>query len=179
MGDFYECDRGYSDMTQAQLDACALEGGVVGGIGYGYATRGETPDRHGYGAVWVNSQGMGNHGTLVLVAKSRRAAEFLRTGRLNALVRDFGITRALAARIDDARKGVQYGREHLVVATVLANPHVEWSSFPGVGNGAARWAERWGIDGWLSCPRLEAAATIAAKLGEYPRATYQPQSERW
>jgi hypothetical protein len=163
-GTFFKETFGVEDMSRDDLDKIALRGGKIGSIGYGYAQWREEPaPRYGYGFRWINTKGVGNHGDLILVPRSPRAAEFLRTGRVEELMREFGISRILATRLDDARKGVKFGKESAVVKTVLEGTHVNWGSFPGVGAGAARWARRWGIEG-LSCPRLGAAALIGQRL---------------
>jgi len=168
-GTFFRTDLGARDLTQKDLDLIALDGGVVGSIGYGFAQPDhEIPARHGYGFRWINTKGMGNHGTLILTAKSARAAEYLRTGRIDALMGNHGIDRVLATRIEHARRGVKYGREHAVVQCVIDYAHVDWESFPGVGGGASEWARRWHIDAPLSMPRLEAAAKIGQRLWGLP-----------
>ena len=60
MGTFYETDKGLSRRTSQELDTIALErGGVVGAIGYGYATRGQVGQlAGGWTAQWIATGGM-------------------------------------------------------------------------------------------------------------------------
>ena len=71
MSQFYEVDANFFDTTTEELNRVALErGGVLKSIGYGYAVRGKSilaPRPDGWSAKWINTRGMGNHGTLVLV----------------------------------------------------------------------------------------------------------------
>lgn len=168
MKEFYDYDFGITNLTRDELDRIAREkAGVVGEIGYGYRLAGELPERlFDYSPRWIATGGMGNHGTLILTPRSRRAAEQLRIGRVEALKRDHGIDNGLAVRIEYARRGVQYGRERRVIDCLLANlGSPAWESFPGVGRGVWRWADRWAIDPrGCSAPRLEAVAAIHRRM---------------
>lgn len=169
MSHFHSTTFGASCADQAELDAIALRGGVVGSIGYGYTTRGETPaDRHGYGFTWIDKRGMGNHGALVLVPRSQRAAEFIRQGKVALFMRDFGLDYQTADRLYSATRGVQRGLEHDVLAYCASTLDcVEaWRHAP-----AATWRQRqkWEAD-WrmphcsLSCPRWDAVLAVMANL---------------
>lgn len=168
--EFYDYDFGISNLSRDELDAIAREkAGVVGEIGYGYRLAGELPERvYDYSPRWIATKGMGNHGTLILTPRSRRAAEQLRIGRVEALKRVHGIGHDLAVRIERARRGVKYGHEDRVIACLIENlGSPAWESFPGVGRRVWRWADRWAIDPCgCSAPRLEAVAEIHRRLNK-------------
>lgn len=170
MKEFYDYDFGISNLTRDELDAIAREkAGVVGSIALGYRLAGEIPERvFDYSPRWIATDGMGNHGTLILAPRSRRAAEQLRIGFVEALKRDHGIDHGLASRIEHARQSVKYGRERRVIDCLLANlDSPAWRHFPGVGRGVWRWADRWAIDPCgCSAPRLEAVSEIHRRLNK-------------
>ena len=170
MTPFIDFDFGISNLTRDELDTIAREkAGVVGSIALGYRLAGELPERlFDYSPRWIATRGLGNHGTLILTPRSRRAADQIRIGRVEALKRDHGIDNGLAVRIEYARRGVQYGRERRVIACLLANlGSPAWQHFPGVGRGVWRWADRWAIDPCgCSAPRLEAVAEIHRRLNK-------------
>lgn len=168
MSNFYEVDLGASEATQKDLDEIALfHGGRLGTIGYGYRIRGPLPkERHGYGFLWINTQGMGNHGTVVLTPRSDRAREMLRAGRVLELEKEYNIPHKLALRLEAAQRGVPYSRESRVIKCVLANINSPgWDCYPGSGNGVWRWVNAWCIDPCgCTAPRLDSVAEIIKRL---------------
>lgn len=176
---FYETDLGLRGMTAQELDAIALErGGRVGGIGYGYATRGRVGQlAGGWSAKWIGTGGMGNCGTLVLVPRDARTRAIAREGKILAFMRE-GLTRAQAERLYRAK--AKYKFELLpVLASVLAckaktRAMLAHPGTYGPGSGRAEWLLAWrevfGAEGLgLSAPReAELAAMVAAcaPLGE-------------
>ena len=170
MGTYYDTDMGVSALSKAELDAIALNGGRVGSVGYGFACCGELPaESHGYGFKWVDTRGMGNHGVLVLTPRSQRAAEYLRQGRVNALMADFGLEYAAADALYSAARSVQYGHESGVLAYAVETREYSaaWARFPGEGCGVRRWLSDWGMpETALSVPRISAVAAVLAAWGE-------------
>lgn len=168
---FYEVDLGASCAEQAELDAIALRGGCIGSIGYGYATRGRPPeDRHGYGFRWIDTQGMGNHGSLVLVARSKRAAEYIRQGKVAQFMRDFNLNYQEADRLYSATRGVCRSLEHGVLAYCVATRDcvAAWQHAPdSTWRSRARWESEWGMPhADMSCPRwASVCAIMSAWLG--------------
>lgn len=162
MGDFYNTDCGADRLTAEELEKIALAGGVVGGIGYGSACIGELPaERHGYGFKWINRQGMGNHGDVVLTAKSAHAAAMLRQGKVAAWMAEFGLTYQAADSLYDATKRA-HGREWQVIEyAVRTRRHAAWATFPGCMNGVWGWFKRWNMpETTCSAGRLDAVAAV-------------------
>lgn len=167
MGDYYDTDCGASSKTKEELDIIALAGGVLGIIGYGYACQDKLPtERHGYGLRWINSQGMGNHGDLVLTAKTPHAAELLRQGKVALWMREFGLTYQEADGLYDATKRA-HGREWRVLEyAVRTRRHPAWAAFPGCMNGVWRWFKRWNMpETKCSAERLDAVAAVIKAWG--------------
>jgi len=166
MTQYYDTDLGVSTLSEQELDAIALAGGRVGGIGYGFACCGELPaESHGYGFKWIGTKGMGNHGSLVLVPRSTRAAEYLRQGRVSALMADFGLEYGEADSLYSACRGVKYGFEQEVVAYAVETReyNAAWQHFPGEGRGVRRWLGEWSMpETALTVPRLAAVEAILA-----------------
>lgn len=167
MGDFYDTDLNTSGMSRNELNKIALAGGRVGGIGYGYARRGDLPkERHGYGFRWIGTGGMGNCGTLVLTPRSKEAAEYLRQGKVQQLMEDHGLEYADADALYSATRGIHRGLEPAVLAYAVKTREFRqaWNHFPDVGGGVWRWFAEWRMpDTDLSAPRLSAVAEILKK----------------
>jgi len=164
----YETNLSVDRLTRQQLDAIALNGGKVGGIGFGYATRGALPhERYGYGFCWINTQGMGNHGVLVLVPRTQRAAEYIRQGKIRAWMHGYNLTYQEADALYSAAQGVQYGFESGVIEYALKTKEFThaWDHFPGAGGGVWRWHEKWRMPQTdLSVWRLDAVHHIVTNL---------------
>jgi len=170
MGTYYDTDMGVSALSKAELDAIALNGGRVGSVGYGFACCGELPaESHGYGFKWVDTRGMGNHGTLVLTSRSAHAAEYLRQGRVRQLMAAHDLTYAAADSLYSAARGVRHGQEAEVLAYAVATRdcRAAWQRFPGAGHGVRRWLSDWGMpETALTVPRLAAVEAVLAAWGE-------------
>ena len=163
MSSFYDTDLGVSRLGLEDLNKAALAGGRLGGIGYWYARTCEIPPRHGYGFAWVNTNGTGNCGTLVMVPRSREAAEYLRQGRVSLIMREHGLEYSDADALYSACCGVRYGMEAGVMAYAVMTRDCgpAWGHFPGVGSGVWRWFRDWRMpETDLSAPRLGAVAEI-------------------
>lgn len=170
MSNFYETDKGVSGMTAQELDRIALDrAGVVGSIGYGYAVPGEVGELPGgWTARWVNTQGMGNYGTLVLVPVTDRARAIAREGKIRAFERA-GLSRSQAVRLYRARARYKFELVGLL-ADVLNNPGQVRAMLAhpgtyGFGSGRSEWLRSWGAvfgpDGLgLSAPREAALAQM-------------------
>src|SRR5690606_38645304 len=169
---FYETDMGLSRMTAQALDAIALErGGVVGSIGYGYATRGQVGQlAGGWAGNWIATGGMGNCGTLTLVPTDARTRAVAREGKVRAYMRA-GMTRAQAERLHRAKARYKFELEP-ILASVLAckdktRAMLAHPGSYGPGSGRGDWHRAWGAtfgpDGLgLSAPReAELAAMVA------------------
>ena len=166
MGTYYDTDLGVSTLSKSELDQIALNGGHVGSVGYGYACTGTLPaERFGYGFRWVNTQGMGNHGALVLVPRSAHAAEYLRQGKVGQFMADLGLGYQQADALYSATRGVKYGLEPevLTYAVQTREYNVAWAHFPGEGHGVRRWLAEWSMpETALTVPRLAAVAAVLA-----------------
>lgn len=149
MTKFYETDKGVSNMTAQELDAIALKrGGIVGSIGYGYAVPGEVGELPGgWSAQWINTQGMGNYGTLVLVPLTARARAIAREGKVRAF-QHAGLSRVQAERL--YRANVRYKFELVgLLADLLDHPAQVQAMLAhpgsyGFGSGRAAWLRSWG-----------------------------------
>lgn len=169
MSDFYKYCFEADEMTQPELDRIALRGGVVGGTSYSYAKPYAPAPRHGYGFRLIATRGMGNCGRLVLTAKSPRAYEYLRQGKIAQLMRDFGLEYIIASKLHDARQHIRRGYEHGVIKYIVDTCDaysVAWQYFPGHMNGVWRWHDEWNMPQCnLSAPRLQACFDIIERLG--------------
>lgn len=169
MSTYYATDLGASELSQADLDTIALRGGKVGEIGYGYATRGEVADRHGYGFVWVNSKGMGNYGDLVLVARSKRAAEYLRQGKISIWMEAYGLSFQEADSLYSVARETRHGFEPAVLkyCAETRDCWAAWAAAPAMATNRsrARWERDWKMptSGEMSIPRWEAVRDIMEK----------------
>ena len=170
MGQFYETTCGYDGMTVDELDRVALEkGGVLGGIGYGYATLGNIEPKGDWSAQWVNRQGMGNHGTLVLVPLSPRTRALRRRGIIQKWM-EAGLTKEQAEKLYHLRVSYKFELVKTLVEVLtdegqrrayLAHP----GNF-GPGSGRREWCERWDVvlTTKLSAPREVALVEMVKAL---------------
>lgn len=158
MSDFYDVTA--SGMSVAECDEIALNnaGRVTSrGFGYGCPRGGDVNTE--YESKVINTQGMGNHGTIILVGKTPRARELLRQGKIRALVAE-GV-REKVARVAIHEK---YGME--VDVAKLADDLVEICQKSRFRGDSHRKFQEWsGIDDYgLSFPRVCAALRIAEKV---------------
>jgi hypothetical protein len=177
MSQFYEVDANFFGITTEALNHVALErGGVLKSIGYGYAVRGGksilAPRPDGWSAKWINTRGMGNHGTLVLVGTTPLTRAIRREGTVRDWVRA-GLTREQADRLYSTP--LQYRHELIeTLARVLADKWMTraFLSHPGnygSGSGRTEWCRAWAeVNGFgeiqgalnLSAPREAALAQM-------------------
>jgi hypothetical protein len=180
MTNFYQAVPSDVTFTSEQLLSCARDGRSVSSIGYGFACSGEAPaPQHGFILRWVNRQGMGNHGDLVLGvdrsaprALQARASAALTDGEIARAMRQTGCSRKVAAILVRSMRGISYGRERAVqqAAMVLARLAPDTlAAAPPSGGGLGRWLDSlpWKLRAELpgaSCPRMDSAVRIARRL---------------
>jgi len=164
MGTFESTDFGVSQMDRDTLDRIALNGGTLGAIGYSYATNSVTPPpRHGYGFAWIDRRGMGNHGRLVLVPRSDRAAEYLRQGKVKIFMEDYDLSYQEADALYSATQGVERGLESAVLDYAIETRDCvyAWAHFPFEDHRVRVWLAEWSMpETSLSVPRIFAVAEI-------------------
>ena len=75
--------------TPEELDALALKGEPIDGMGYGYKCRpeGDALESEHYGVITIDTRGMGNHGEVVLVGKTPHGRRMVRRGKIARLTR--------------------------------------------------------------------------------------------
>jgi hypothetical protein len=177
VSDFYPVSGGFESATTEELNLIALErGGALQSIGYGYAVREhrEYPPRpDGWSAKWINTRGMGNHGTLVLVGTTPLTRAIRREGTVRQWMRA-GLTREQADRLYST--ALPY--RHELVETLVRVLADHWMtcaflSHPGnygSGSGRTEWCRAWAeVNGFgretkgelsLSAPREAALAKM-------------------
>jgi len=124
MGTFRESDEGFKSATKEKLDFVALnKAGLMGGLSMGYTIHDNIDNivRHGYRAKWINTQGNGNCGDLVLIGVSHEAKELLRQGKIKKLMDETGEEYYICDAYMSASQGVQYSLEPVVYQYCLAN----------------------------------------------------------
>ena len=174
MTDFYPAAPRAAQYSRDELFEAAASGGVLTSIGYGYACSNETPaPQHGFRFQWINTAGMGNHGSLVLIGTTPETRRALLAGRAKAVATELSVSLDTAAALLRAARGVRRGHEPAVLRAAIALaclPLGILDSYPGSGGGADRWRRR--VTGWrcdehrdavlaISCPRLDAAVEVA------------------
>lgn len=138
----------------------------------GYRTQSDVvlPESDDFDFEYINTQGTGNRGDLVMRPKTLRARHARRIGRVIALVKTHGLSIERAIRLDAARgkAQVRYGHETAVVELVLAliNSYSKTGieAIPAWSHGAHRdWVTRHDLpaQGELSAHRYQAAFAIA------------------
>jgi hypothetical protein len=168
MGTFRDTDMGVSDMTPEHLDAIALQGGVVGAIGYSFTCNGSTPaPRHGYGFRWIDRRGMGNHGRLIMQGLTQRTRDLLWEGRRNRIMQEHDVDAETAERLLRCR--ARYARESSVIAAALATRNMNWVGYPGSGGGVRTWwlpehPDIAVVVADLSAPRMDAVYAVVVEL---------------
>ena len=157
MSKFYEVTAG--KLTVAECDRIALENaGRVASVGYSFAIPRGGDINEEYAAKVINTRGMGNHGTIVLVGKTKRARRLLYKGRVRWLVKN-GISECVAKAAAVMHRGMELDVAKLadkiypIVAAgseYLGNSHSDFDEWCGFSSG-------------LSYPRKMAALAIAEK----------------
>jgi hypothetical protein len=148
--------------TPAELDALAIQGDPIDGMGYGYKCR---PDEDAlesehYTVRTINTQGMGNHGSVILVGKTPHGRRMVRQGKIKRLVRE-----GCPERIARVACCAGYGMEAAVwkLAADLV-PMLERGVELSV-NGHREFQQVTGItDYGCSMPRVWAAIEIARRV---------------
>lgn len=182
MTNFYAVAPNDATYDEDYLLCQAREGLPIQSCGYGYGDTSETPrPQHGFSFTWVNRQGMGNHGNLVLgvdLSASRalqsRARAALTEGEITRAMRQTGCSRESAIILVRAMRGIAYGREKAVqqAALVLARLAPDTlAEAPPSGGGLGRWLDSlpWQLRAELpsaSCPRMDSSVRIARRLLE-------------
>lgn len=176
MPEFYDRGTGFLSATEDELDRCAVvDGGMWAAAdgGYGSIDWARTaPARHGYGLVAIATGGTGNHGRLILRGLTPEKRSLILEGAATRLQAEHEFERGDALDVARAQRGVRYGHEARVVATLLATRHEgAWRTYPGLGGGVSKWAR--GVDGLggLSCPRIEAVYELRKRLGWHAHGT--------
>ena len=149
-------------LSIAECDEIALNSaGVVDSMGYGWDRPLGGDVNEEYSSKVVNTQGMGNHGEIVLVGKSPRARALLRRGKAAALIA-VGIRPFVAAACVSQRYGMEVEVakmaddlvELVAISDFYGNSHKEFKIWCGI------------TEYTLSFPRVCAAIAIAAKAVE-------------
>lgn len=156
MAQFYEVK---ADLTVEECDRIALENaGRVFGTGYSYAMPRGGDINAEYSSKVINTQGMGNHGTIILVGKTRRARRLLYKGRVRWLVEN-GVSKRIAKTAAVMHRGMELEVAKLadVIYPIVA------AGFKYRGNSHSDFDKWCGFSAGLSYPRKMAAIAIAEK----------------
>lgn len=146
-------------LTITECDEIAKVGGRIASFGFSYNCPKGGIINEEYEGVVVNTQGMGNHGSLVLRGRTLRAACLLREGKIKLLT-DNGVRRKTAIVAVSMHRGMEKGvallADQLVELCILSNFN---------GHSRAQFTE-WsgGIETNLSFPRILSAISIAEKV---------------
>lgn len=94
-----------------ELDALALKGEPIDVMGYGYKClpEGDALESEHYGVHTINTQGMGNHGSVILVGKTPHGRRMVRRGKIARLTRE-----GCPSDIAEAAVSMRYGMEERV-----------------------------------------------------------------
>jgi hypothetical protein len=172
---FYDVDADLSAVPVEELDRIAIEnGGVVRSIGYGYACRGQVVPSEEWSGRWINRQGMGNHGTLILIPRTTRSRAVWRKGQIR-YYEGFGIPYYYASRMVDIRipysheQGVLDALKEILESPVLTSVMRRHPATYGSGSGRSEWRYAYGDvlpDSilHLSAPREASLAQIVQRL---------------
>jgi hypothetical protein len=149
--------------TPEELDAVALQGDPIDGMGGGYKCRpefGAIESEH-YAVRTINTQGMGNHGSVILVGKTPHGRRMVRRGKIARLTRE-----GCPASIAEVAVSMRYGMEDKVWklaadlvpmarrgVTLRCTSHRHFEAVTGIS------------DHGCSFPRVQAAVAIAERAG--------------
>lgn len=94
--------------TPEELDTLAIKGEPIDAMGYGYKCRpeGDALESEHYGVRTINTRGMGNHGSVILVGKTPHGRRMVRRGKIARLTRD-----GCLADIAEVAVSMPYGME--------------------------------------------------------------------
>lgn len=165
MGNFHDVYANH--LTVAECDKIAIyRGGIYYATGYGYGCPKGGPVNEEYRSIVVNTQGMGNHGKIVLKGLTPRARALLREGKIMQHTRQGVPWRTARVSIH-----YRYGME--VPVCMLADAMVETFRVRGE---APRVDSHYALDDWLgwqadplTFPRKNAAIAIAAAVAGVER----------
>ena len=160
MADFYDISA--SGLSIEECDRIALEdAGCVRSTAYSYARPRGGDVNEEYSSKVINTQGMGNHGTIILVGKTPRARKLLRQGKINWLVQH-----GISQKIAKVAVSMQYGME-LGVAELAEDilPLIE-RGFSYKGNSHYKFDKWCGFESDLTYPRKMAALAIAKRAAK-------------
>ena len=151
---YYE--KSFEGLSIKECDKIALEmAGAIYSTGYGFSLPRGGEINEEYSSKVINSRGMGNHGTIILVGKTPRARRLLRKGKIKKIM-SWGIREAVAK----VAVSMPYGMEEDVVR--LADDILELvREVPYKGNSHKEFDKWCGFSAPLSYPRKEAALAIA------------------
>jgi len=158
-------------MSARQLDDIARSGKPIASIGWGSDVHGHTV-AHGYDLRWVNTQGMGNHGTAYLVGTTAHTKHLVWRGKVQSLV-DLGFTQAQAERL--LGLNVRYVHElAALVADVKDDPAMQFAAKSFIENrppSCRRWLQEWAnqLDDrvvLLTIPRFESLALMVNEVSK-------------
>ena len=146
-------------LTVAECDEIAKVGGRIASFGFSYNCPKGGIINQEYEGVVVNTQGMGNHGSLVLRGRTLRASCLLREGKIKLLT-DNGVRRKTATIAVSMHRGMEKGVASLADQLVEICKVSKFS-----GHSRAQFTE-WsgGIETTLSFPRIISAIEIAEKV---------------
>lgn len=153
-----------------ELDRIALEcAGLVATYGFGFSCPVATPQIPGteYGTKVVNKQGMGNHGSIILVGLTPRTRALIREGKALSLYKQgvsWEVARVSAVSLYGMEPAVALLAEECLTSVEVHGPYEgsghrdfdNWLGFDVVG---------------LSYPRKASAAAIAADVIQLRKAS--------
>jgi len=159
MSKFYEVT---TRLTVEECDRIALENaGRVFSTGFSYALPRGGDVNEEYSSRVINTRGMGNHGTIVLIGKTPRARRLLWEGRVRWLMRQ-----GVSQRVAEAAASMRYGMEVEVAKLADAILPIVEAGFKYKGESNREFNDWCGFDPHLSYPRKMAALAIAEKAAK-------------
>jgi hypothetical protein len=150
----------YEGLSVAECDTVALNNaGVLRSFGFSYNIPVTGDVNEEYSSVRINSQGMGNHGSLVLRGKTLRASLLLREGKIKLLT-DSGVRRKTASISVSMHRGMEKD------VAILADQLVELCQASKFNGHSRAHFQEWsgGVKTTLSMPRIFSAIAIAEKV---------------
>lgn len=152
----------YTGYTPEELDALAIQGDPIDSMGYDYKCRpkdGALESEH-YGVRTINTQGMGNHGSVILVGKTAHGRRLVRMGKIARLTRE-----GCPADIAEAAVSMPYGMEERVWKLAEDLLPLAQRGISLCVRGHHHFEAVTGIrDHGCSFPRVEAAIAIAERV---------------
>ncbi|MCP4523716.1 MAG: hypothetical protein GY828_05895, partial [Candidatus Gracilibacteria bacterium] len=162
---YYTLDTDYtSNYTTEELDSRVMKGEfVLQSIGFGYECIGDDPKLPGgWKAKWINSQGMGNHGQLVILPSDDRTGKIYGYA-LEEKGRQAGLEHDTASVWASAEIGYKHELLEKIVETIKNEKLIlAYLAYPGFGPGRNRdkWKKEFNISNELSAPREKSLASM-------------------